>query len=178
MTSIPASRSARAMIFAPRSCPSRPGFATTTRILRAVGADGAMGAALYVRGCRLRGAPLGLGGDLAPQIRGELAALQRLGEVIALPELAAQPAQLLELLGALDALGDRLQAHPAAELDDRARQRAVLRAAGDRVDEALVDLQRVDRELAQVAQRRVAGAEAVDGDRQPQRLQARQARGR
>src|SRR6185436_983434 len=36
MTSIPASRSARAMIFAPRSCPSRPGLATTTRILRAV----------------------------------------------------------------------------------------------------------------------------------------------
>src|ERR687884_1917170 len=35
MTSIPASRSARAMIFAPRSCPSRPGFATTTRIFRA-----------------------------------------------------------------------------------------------------------------------------------------------
>src|ERR671933_416243 len=34
MTSIPASRSARAMIFAPRSCPSRPGFATTTLILR------------------------------------------------------------------------------------------------------------------------------------------------
>ena len=34
MTSMPASRSARAMIFAPRSCPSRPGLATTTRILR------------------------------------------------------------------------------------------------------------------------------------------------
>src|SRR6266542_4905304 len=32
---IPASRSARAMIFAPRSCPSRPGLATTTRIFRA-----------------------------------------------------------------------------------------------------------------------------------------------
>src|SRR5438105_9684218 len=32
MTSIPASRSARAMIFAPRSCPSSPGLATTTRI--------------------------------------------------------------------------------------------------------------------------------------------------
>src|SRR3954469_8788109 len=29
---MPASRSARAMIFAPRSCPSRPGFAITTRI--------------------------------------------------------------------------------------------------------------------------------------------------
>src|SRR5919197_198022 len=32
---MPASRSARAMIFAPRSCPSRPGFAITTLILRA-----------------------------------------------------------------------------------------------------------------------------------------------
>src|ERR1044072_9184364 len=32
MTSIPASRSDRAMIFAPRSWPSRPGFATTTRM--------------------------------------------------------------------------------------------------------------------------------------------------
>src|SRR3712207_885284 len=30
---MPASRRARAMIFAPRSCPSRPGLATTTRIL-------------------------------------------------------------------------------------------------------------------------------------------------
>src|SRR6476661_4217692 len=29
---MPASRNARAMIFAPRSCPSRPGFAITTRI--------------------------------------------------------------------------------------------------------------------------------------------------
>src|SRR5689334_12238655 len=35
MTSIPASRKARAMIFAPRSCPSRPGLAMTTLILRA-----------------------------------------------------------------------------------------------------------------------------------------------
>src|SRR5439155_12099076 len=34
MTSMPASRSARAMIFAPRSWPSSPGLATTTRILR------------------------------------------------------------------------------------------------------------------------------------------------
>src|SRR5918994_726949 len=32
MTSIPASRRARAMIFAPRSWPSSPGFATTTLI--------------------------------------------------------------------------------------------------------------------------------------------------
>src|ERR1700674_758444 len=44
MTSMPASRSARAMILAPRSWPSRPGLATTTRILprldAAEGGDG------------------------------------------------------------------------------------------------------------------------------------------
>src|SRR3954453_16046300 len=33
---MPASRSARAMIFAPRSCPSSPGLAMTTRIFRAI----------------------------------------------------------------------------------------------------------------------------------------------
>src|SRR5215207_2387178 len=42
MTSMPASRSARAMILAPRSWPSSPGLATTTRILRAVGAGDAI----------------------------------------------------------------------------------------------------------------------------------------
>src|SRR5215213_4900649 len=39
MTSIPASRNARAMIFAPRSCPSSPGLATTTRIFLFVAVD-------------------------------------------------------------------------------------------------------------------------------------------
>src|ERR1700682_2644115 len=34
MTSMPASRSARAITLAPRSCPSSPGFATNTRIGR------------------------------------------------------------------------------------------------------------------------------------------------
>src|SRR5437899_1445508 len=37
MTSIPASRSARATTFAPRSCPSRPGFAISTRIFFPIG---------------------------------------------------------------------------------------------------------------------------------------------
>src|SRR5690606_18504687 len=40
MTSKPASRSARATTFAPRSCPSSPGFATKMRTLR----SGVMGA--------------------------------------------------------------------------------------------------------------------------------------
>src|SRR5437773_551272 len=36
MTSMPASRSARAITFAPRSCPSSPGLATSTRIFCSV----------------------------------------------------------------------------------------------------------------------------------------------
>src|SRR3954466_11121756 len=39
MTSNPASRSARAMTLAPRSCPSRPGLATTTRYRRSTASD-------------------------------------------------------------------------------------------------------------------------------------------
>src|SRR5262249_44017700 len=38
MTSIPASLSARAITFAPRSCPSSPTLAITTRVLRTIGA--------------------------------------------------------------------------------------------------------------------------------------------
>src|SRR6185295_15028853 len=50
MTSMPASRSARAMIFAPRSCPSSPALAITTRILPAT--DGQyMEVKLTVVGC-------------------------------------------------------------------------------------------------------------------------------
>src|SRR4029078_198706 len=51
MTSMPASRSARAMIFAPRSCPSRPGFAITTRILGGATIGQYMPVKLTVVGC-------------------------------------------------------------------------------------------------------------------------------
>src|SRR5437762_8591619 len=50
MTSIPASRNARAMIFAPLSCPSNPGLATTTRIFLFVAVDMSGCAALGRRG--------------------------------------------------------------------------------------------------------------------------------
>src|SRR6476619_901882 len=50
ITSMPASRNARAMIFAPRSCPSRPGFAITTLIFRAT-VDQYRNVRLTVVGC-------------------------------------------------------------------------------------------------------------------------------
>src|SRR5215471_18171887 len=49
MTSIPASRSARAITFAPRSWPSSPTLAITTRVFRATGA------AVYGRATDRRG---------------------------------------------------------------------------------------------------------------------------
>src|SRR5919107_6396117 len=42
MTSMPASRSARAMTFAPRSWPSSPGFATRTRIFLSLMLEGGL----------------------------------------------------------------------------------------------------------------------------------------
>ena len=53
---------------------------------------------------------------------------------------------------------------PAREADDRLGDRGVLRVRLEIGDEGNVDLERVDREVLQVRQRRIAGAEVVDGD--------------
>ena len=64
----------------------------------------------------------------------------------------------------LDAFGDRLQAERVGEAHDGGDDGAVVRVAAsvEAVDEGAVDLQQVDREAPQVAERRVAGAEVVD----------------
>src|SRR3990172_10917545 len=51
MPSMPASRRARAMIFAPLSCPSRPGLAITTRIFLVTGRQYMAAVKLTVVGC-------------------------------------------------------------------------------------------------------------------------------
>src|SRR5919112_3999567 len=65
MTSMPASRRARAMILAPRSCPSRPGLATTTRTLRVAPPPLCSRSASACIICSLFGARLGVSGDQA-----------------------------------------------------------------------------------------------------------------
>ena len=77
--------------------------------------------------------------------------------------------------GLLDALGDDPQAERVAEGDDRVGERPLVRVAVRRDDELPGDLQDVDREAAQVAQRRVAGAEVVDGDPDAERARATRA---
>ena len=50
------------------------------------------------------------------------------------------------------------------ELDDRAHERFAVVVLGDRGNEGLIELQLVDRQLHQVAQRGVTGTEIVEGD--------------
>jgi len=60
-------------------------------------------------------------------------------------------------------LGDHDETQRVGEIDDRLRERVVAGRRADPVHERLVHLEDVDREAAQIAQRRVAGAEVVDG---------------
>src|SRR5205809_5729506 len=87
MASMPASRRARAMIFAPRSCPSRPGFAATTRIFLFVAVDMSGCAAHGRRGpgrliVHVRARPSRLDGDdplraVADTVPAEVSSLRR-----------------------------------------------------------------------------------------------------
>src|SRR6476661_6301499 len=92
----------------------------------------------------------------------------RAAEEIPLSELAAELAEGLQLVGRLDALGDDAEVQGLAEGDDRPGEGPVV---GPRVlgaDELPGDLQDVDREAAEVAERRVAGPEVVDRDPDPE----------
>ena len=82
-------------------------------------------------------------------------------EQVALAERAPEVAQRGELLVVFDAFGDGAQAELVAEPHDRAGE-ARLVGRAEQLDERPVDLQAVDREAMEVAERRVAGAEVVD----------------
>ena len=59
------------------------------------------------------------------------------------------------------------QAQRVPQRDDRGRDRRVVGIGGDVPDEGAIDLQRVQREVLEIAERRVAGAEVVDRKVQP-----------
>ena len=76
-----------------------------------------------------------------------------------------------QLRGFLDALGGRLHAERMGEFGDRADDRAGAVAGQQVLDEAAVDLDLVEREALQIAQRRIAGAEIVERDADAERAQ-------
>ena len=59
---------------------------------------------------------------------------------------------------------DRLDLQPARQIDQRLHEGAVVGRARDVLHEGAVDLDDIDTELAQIAERGVAGAEIVDRD--------------
>ena len=89
---------------------------------------------------------------------------QRAAQQIALHRRAAHLGKHVDLLLRLDAFRDDLELEALRHRDDRARDRGALLAL-DRVrGERVVELQLVERQLAQVGERRVAGPEVVDRD--------------
>ena len=81
-------------------------------------------------------------------------------EIVDVP-FAEQPARF----GVLDPFRDRLDAEMARELGEGAHEEAIVERARDVLHEGAVDLDDVDAEAAQIAERGVSGAEIVHRDR-------------
>ena len=79
--------------------------------------------------------------------------------------MAAVDVEKVELRLGADAFGDDAQPQAARQRDDRLGDRGVAGIGLEVGDERDVDLERVDREVLQVRQARVAGAEIVDRHR-------------
>src|SRR6478672_1481328 len=94
----------------------------------------------------------------------------------ALAELAAELAERLELTGGLDPLGHDTELEVGREVQDHPDERAIGPAFLEVVHERHADLQPVDRERAQMAERRVAGPEVVEGQLHTERTQLVQGR--
>src|SRR5579862_350639 len=97
-------------------------------------------------------------------------------EEVALSQEAAQRPQCVGLAVALHSFGHDRQSQRVAQGDDRAHDGGVVRVGVDLADEGPVHLERLHRELLQVAERGVAGAEVVHLEVHPelaQRLEQR-----
>ena len=97
----------------------------------------------------------------------ELDGGDRAGHLEALDLVAAVPRQVDEGSAALDALGDHAQPETVGQADGGDDERGRAGIVGHREHEGAVELELVDREIAQVGKGAVAGAEVIDGDLDP-----------
>jgi hypothetical protein len=88
--------------------------------------------------------------------------IDRPAVVVALDLVAAEFLKEVRLLPGLDALGDHLQPEAPGQGQDGPGDGNILRVAGQILDEATVDLQGIDGQALQVAERGIAGAEVID----------------
>ena len=150
---------------------------SVNRCRRSCGRRGSTGA-LSAPGPARRAARAGRSSRPVPRSRIRRVAAsagQRAREVVALGEVAAERLEVAPGVLGLDALGDDAQAEVVGEVDRGAHDRGVGGVDGHLDHERLVDLDHVDREPLEVGQRRVAGAEVVDRERQADLAQARRA---
>src|SRR5688572_910412 len=103
-----------------------------------------------------------LGGATEQDRSGERVERQR--EEEALGEARAESLELLELLRRLDAFGDGVERHAAADRDDALHDLTTVGRVAEAMDERAVDLQGRDGESPQLADRAEAGAEVIDAD--------------
>ncbi|MCP1924909.1 hypothetical protein J2R89_000225 [Bradyrhizobium elkanii] len=96
---------------------------------------------------------------------------------IALDLVAAGLAQIFELIRGLDAFGHHADPQLLREADHRFDDRGAIRLGQHVPDEGLIDLDAAERQLAQIGQRREAGAEIVERNRQAEFEQRVQDRG-
>src|SRR5579859_2954073 len=89
----------------------------------------------------------------------------------ALAEVALLTLEATQLVRLLDPLPERLEPERLAKLDQALDDRCGFARGGDPSDERAVDLDRVEREGAEVGERAVAGAEVVDRDPHPHLLE-------
>src|SRR3546814_17292900 len=116
-----------------------------------------------------RSAPTGV----AAQSLGQDVAGYRLVEQVALTDITAMTTQEFQLLRCFDSFSDDLQVQLAGHGDHCRGDLHVVLVAGDVLDKAAIDLDHVDGEFLQVAQRGIPRAEVVHGQRQAERLEAR-----
>src|SRR5689334_20847776 len=100
-------------------------------------------------------APAGCGGRLSleREVLGERVEAHRLGEQEALSKLAPELSQRVDLRRQFDSLRNDVELEVVAEPDDRRREAGVLMLGRKK---RAVHLQDVDRETAEIAQRRIA----------------------
>jgi hypothetical protein len=98
----------------------------------------------------------------------------RTGEREALDALALEPAQRDQLILGLDAFGGDRAAECSGQADQRGDDRLIARVTGQPGDEALIDLDRVERVLLEPGEGRIAGAEIIQSDSDAARLELAQ----
>ncbi len=113
---------------------------------------------------------VGLDGGAVGQFPGGLSG-SRAAEDVTLDLAAAELPDQVEIVVRLHALGGRIHAKRLGERDDGADDRAVaVRGRRGAANEALVDLDLVERRFLQIAERAVAGAEIVERQPHPELL--------